>query len=187
MNFHPLLGEPRRFLSDSTFPTILQVLNYVRFQIDSSPKKQQLQAEKSKKYEEIASELINIWEKVYIKCLSVEYVAKKIEKEICSQIVHVRKNCKDIQKSEEKKNKLFAALNKVFDIAKCRCFVGKIKEYFLSLNCKCPPVDKILNFETYTEQIFDREAKVLLSEAQINKFELLLSATKLSSGTNLLF
>ena len=60
--------------------------------------------------------------------------------------------------------------------------MDKLKEQFIPSNCNCPQQDKIINLETYTEQLFDREAKVLLSEAQKNKFELVLSAIKLSPG-----
>ena len=182
MNYHPLFGEKRRLLSDSRFPTKLQVLNYVRFAIDSSPKKQQLHAEKIEKYQEIASELIRIWEEVYVKCLCLNYVSQKIENEIVPTIQYVQKNCKKIQTNEKKKSELFSELDKVFDIAKCRCFVDKLKEQFIPSNCNCPQQDKIINLETYSEQLFDREAKVLLSEAQKSKFELLLSAIKLSPG-----
>ena len=182
MNYHPLFGEKRRLLSDSRFPTKLQVLNYVRFVLDSSPKKQQLQNEKIEKYQEIASELIRIWEEVYVKCLCLNYVSQKIENEIVPTILYVQKNCKKIQNSEKKKNDLFSDLNKVFDIAKCRCFVDKLKEQFIPSNCNCPNEDKIINLETYTDQIFDRDAKILLSESQKHKFELVLSAIKLSPG-----
>ena len=145
MNYHPLFGEKRRLLSDSTFPTKLQVLNYVRFVLDSSPKKQQLQNEKIEKYQEIASELIRIWEDVYVKCLCVKYVREKIENEIVATILHVQRNCKRILQSEKKKEDLLSDLDKVFDIAKCRCFVDKLKEQFIPSNCNCPQEDKIIN------------------------------------------
>ena len=141
-----------------------------------------MQAEKIEKYQQIASELIRIWEEVYVKCLGLKYVSEKIENEIVPTILYVRKNCKKIQSSEKKKNELFSDLNKVFDIAKCRCFLDKLKEQFIPSNCNCPQENKIINIETYTEQLFDREAKILLSEAQKTKFELVLSAVKLSPG-----
>ena len=109
-------------------------------------------------------------------------MSQKIEKEIVPTIQYVQKNCKKIQTNEKKKSELFSELDKVFDIAKCRCFVDKLKEQLIPSNCNCPQQDKIINLETYSEQLFDREAKVLLSEAQKSKFELLLSAIKLSPG-----
>ena len=113
----------------------------------------------------------------------MNYVGKKIAKEIVSEkILYVQKNCKVIQSNEKKKSDLLSDLNQVFDIAKCRCFVGKVKEQFIASNCMCPEEDKIINLESYTEQTFDREAKILLSEAQKNKYELVLSAVKLSPG-----
>ena len=141
-----------------------------------------MQNEKIEKYQEIASELITIWEEVYVKCFSVNYVREKIEKEIVATISYVQKNCKKILQNEKKKEELLSDLNKVFDIAKCRCFVDKLKEQFIPSNCNCPNEDKIINLETYTDQIFDREAKILLSESQKNQYELVLSAIKLSPG-----
>ena len=141
-----------------------------------------MQSEKIEKYQEIASELIRIWEEVYVKCFSVKYVKEKIENEIVATILHVQRNCKRILQSEKKKEDLLSDLDKVFDIAKCRCFVDKLKEQFIPSNCNCPHQDKIINLETYTDQIFDRDSKILLSESQKNKFELVLSAIKLSPG-----
>ena len=97
-------------------------------------------------------------------------------------ILHVQRNCKRILQSEKKKEDLLSDLNKVFDISKCRCFADKLKEQFIPSNCNCPHEDKIINLETYTDQIFNRDAKILLSESQKNKFELALSAIKLSPG-----
>jgi hypothetical protein len=68
----------------------------------------------------------------------------------------------------------------VFHIARCKCFEGKSKEYFISLNCICPQENKIINLETYTEQMFDCEARILLSESEKNKYELMVSAVELS-------
>ena len=94
-----------------------------------------MQNEKTEKHQEIASELIKIWEEVYVKCFSVNYVREKIEKEIVATILYVRKNCKKILQNEKKKEDLLSDLDKVFDIAKCRCFVGKVKEQFIASNC----------------------------------------------------
>ena len=141
-----------------------------------------MQNEKIEKYQEIASELITIWEEVYVKCFTVNYVREKIEKEIVATISYVQKNCKKILQNEKKKEELLSDLNKVFDIAKCRCFVDRSREEFIPSNCLCPQEDKIINLETYIEQIFENDSKILLSESEKNKFELVLSAIKLSPG-----
>ena len=107
---------------------------------------------------------------------------KKLKRKLWLQFYMSEKNCKRILESEKKKEELLSDLNKVFDIAKCRCFVDKLKEQFIPSNCNCPNEDKIINLETYTDQIFDREAKILLSESQKNQYELVLSAIKLSPG-----
>ena len=107
---------------------------------------------------------------------------KKLKRKLWLQFYMSEKNCKRILESEKKKEELLSDLNKVFDIAKCRCFVDKLKEQFIPSNCNCPNEDKIINLETYTDQILDRDAKILLSESEKNKFELVLSAIKLSPG-----
>ena len=179
MNLHPIFGSKRDRLPPHKFPTKLEVLNYLRYKIDSSPNKRQTQVEKVEKYNEIAKEVIKIWEETYVPCISENYVTEKIEKEIMSQISYVKK-CSRVLKNEEKKQEILSDLKKVFHIARCKCFESKSKEYFISSNCICPQENKIINLETYTEQLFNCEARILLSEAEKNKYELLLSAVELS-------
>ena len=138
-----------------------------------------MQAEKVEKYNETAREIINIWKEAYVPSLCEKYVTEKIEKEIISQLSYVKKSPK-VLKNEEKKQEILSDLNKVFHIARCKCFEGKSKEHFISANCNCSQENKIINLETYTEQMFDCEAKILLSEAEKNKYELLVSAVELS-------
>ena len=180
MNLHPIFGSKRDRLPPHKFPTRLHVLNYLRYQIDSSPNKRQIQAEKVEKYNEIAREIINIWKEAYVPCLDEYYVARKIENEIASQITYVKKTPR-VLKSAEKKKEIYSELNKMFHIARCKCFEGKTKEDYIYSNCNCSQENKIINLETYTEQMFDCEARILLSEAEKNKFELLISAAE-SSG-----
>ena len=96
-----------------------------------------------------------------------------------SQISYVKK-CSRVLKNEEKKQEILSDLKKVFHIARCKCFESKSMEYFISSNCICPQEKKIINFETYKEQMFDCQAQILLLEEDRNKYELILSAVKLS-------
>ena len=179
MNLHPIFGSKRVRLPPHKFPTKLEVLNYLRYKIDSSPNKRQTQAEKVEKYNEIAKEIVNIWKETYVPCSSEEYVTKKIENEIASQITYVKKTPR-VLKSTEKKKEIYSELNKVFHIARCKCFEGKSKEEYIYSNCTCSQQNKIINFNTYTEQMLDCEARILLSEAEKNKYELMVSAVELS-------
>ena len=98
------------------------------------------------------------------------------------EIEDVKRNLKNILASDEKKNKHFARVNKIFDIAKCRCYVVKVKEkfnykpkdQFIYSNCICPGEKKIVNFDTYFQQVFERDA-ILLSEEDKKKYELIQS------------
>ena len=186
MNLHPIFGYKRDSLPKYNFPTKLQVLNYVRYKIDSSPKKHQIQSEKVEKYQEIATEVIKIWERAYVTCLNVKSVAEKITNEIVSEKLNVQKRLNRYLNSQEKKKELLLNLNKVFHIAKCKCFEGKKKEEYIYSNCVCPGGDKIINFQCYTEQMFDSQARILLSEEEKNKYELMVSGLKIF-GKHLLF
>ena len=179
MNLHPIFGSKRDRLPPYKFPTRLHVLNYLRYKVDSSPNKRQTQAEKVEKYNEVAKEIITIWKEAYVPCLDENYVTKKIENEIASQITYVKKTPR-VLKSTEKKKEIYSELNKVFHIARCKCFEGKSKEEYIYSNCTCSQENKIINFNTYTEQMLDCEARILLSEAEKNKYELMVSAVELS-------
>ena len=58
------------------------------------------------------------------------------------------------------------------------------KEHYIYSNCVCPDGKKIVNFETYTQQVFDNEA-ILLSEEEKTKYELIWSAIRLSGKCTL--
>ena len=63
--FHPLYGEKKVF-SPYKFPTKLEVLNYVRFVMESSSKKYQSHAEKVEKYTQVAEKVVEIWSEAYV-------------------------------------------------------------------------------------------------------------------------
>ena len=102
-------------------------------------------------------------------CVSENAVTLRIENEIVSQIVYVKKTPR-LLKNEEKKKELLSNLNKIFDIAYCKCYIDKTKEHYIYSNCVCPDGKKIVNFETYTQQVFDNEA-ILLSEEEKTKYD----------------
>ena len=183
MNLHPIFGYKCDLLLPHKFPTKLQVLNYVRHKIDSSPNKQQIQHEKVEKYSEISREIIAIWEEAYVNCVNEKSVTTRIKNEIVSQISYVQKASR-LLNNEEKKKELLSNLNKVFDIAYCKCYVDKTKEHYIYSKCVCPDGNKIVNFETYTQQVFDNEARILLSEEEKTKYELIWSAIRLSGKSH---
>ena len=98
------------------------------------------------------------------------------------EIEDVKRNSKNILESDVKKNAFFARVNKIFDIAKCRCFVVKVnnkfiykpRDQFIYSNCICPEEKKTVNFDTYFQQVFERDA-ILLSEEDKEKYELIQS------------
>ena len=69
---------------------------------------------------------------------------------------------------------LHDVLDDIMDIARCRCFINKPIEYFKDQNCTCINEDKILNFQTYLDQKFDKNAIILLSEKESSKSDLMM-------------
>ena len=118
---HLLFGKKIHTLSRSSLPSKLQTINFIRFKIDSTTKKQYSRKEKIVKYREVAKELVSIWSEVYIVCFDSDYVIDRIQKKIIPLLEAVQKNNKVYTNEERKKAKL-SELNKIFDIAKCPCF-----------------------------------------------------------------
>ena len=54
-------------------------------------------------------------------------------------------------------------MTSVFNISRCRCFIDKPIEEFIYDHCGCQEEDKILNFQGYTELLFDQEAEIVIS------------------------
>ena len=74
---HPLLGAKIPTLSRSSLPSKLQIINFIRFKMDS---KRMLKKEKFVLYREVAKDLISIWREAYIICLDEDYIIKIIRK-----------------------------------------------------------------------------------------------------------
>ena len=63
---HPLFGTKIHSLSRSSLPSKLQIINFIRFKINSTTKKQYSSKEKARIYREVAKDLISIWKAAYI-------------------------------------------------------------------------------------------------------------------------
>ena len=113
---HPLLGAKIPTLSRSSLPSKLQIMNFIRFKMDS---KRMLKKEKI--YHEVAKNLISIWKEAYITCYEEDYVIKIIQGTIVPLLSDVLKNNEQYAK-EEFKNAKLSELKEIFDIARCPCF-----------------------------------------------------------------
>ena len=174
---HPLLGAKIPTLSRSSLPSKLQIINFIRFKMDS---KRMLKKEKFVLYREVAKDLISIWREAYIICFDEDYVIKIIQTKIIPLLLDVQKNNKHYHSKEELKTAKLAELKEIFDIAKCPCFRDKKGSHkpraeFIYTNCVCPEKDKIVNFPTYYDQVFDqsfdRSLVILISEDDKKNFE----------------
>ena len=63
---HPLFGKKILALPSATFPTKLDVINYVRFTMESANKSYQSKAEKTEMYEQIGQKIVVIWREAYV-------------------------------------------------------------------------------------------------------------------------
>ena len=116
---HPLFGTKIHTLSRSALPSKLQIINFIRFKIDSTTKKHYSRKEKNKMYSEVAKELISIWKEAYIVCFDEKCVTDKIKRNIIPLMV--AETYRKFPNEERKKDKLLE-LKKIFDIARCPCF-----------------------------------------------------------------
>ena len=116
---HPLLGAGIPTLSRSSLPSKLQIINFIRFKIDSTTKKQYSRKEKVRMYREVAKELISIWREAYIICSDEECVTDRIKRKIIPLLV--TEMYRKYSNEERKKDKI-SELKKIFDIAICPCF-----------------------------------------------------------------
>ena len=116
---HPLLGTAIPTLSRSSLPSKLQIINFIRFKIDSTTKKQYSMKEKVRMYREVANDLISIWREAYIVCYDEKYVTDRIRRKIIP-LMEAEKYRKF--PNEERKNDKLLELKKIFDIARCPCF-----------------------------------------------------------------
>ena len=116
---HPLFGTKIHTLSRSSLPSKLQIINFIRFKIDSTTKKQYSRKEKVRMYREVAKDLILIWREAYIVCSDEECVTDRFRRKIIPLLV--TEKYRKFPNEERKKDKL-SELKKIFDIARCPCF-----------------------------------------------------------------
>ena len=116
---HPLFGTKIHTLSRSSLPSKLQIINFIRFKIDSTTKKQYSRKEKFRMYREVAKELISIWREAYIICSDEECVFDRIKRKLIP--LFEAEKFRKYSDEERKKDKL-SDLKKIFDIARCPCF-----------------------------------------------------------------
>ena len=97
-------------------------------------------------------------------------------KDVLFEIDHVRKNLKKILSKDDKKQVHLSRFNLIFDIAQCPCFINTTKEDFIYSNCTCPDEKKLINFQTYKDQMIDKDAVILLSDNEKEHFDKILSS-----------
>ena len=118
----------------------------------------------------IATSIVTIWNDAYVQCSNVGNVLNRLESDIMKDIIYVRS-----LGSRPIKDEKILEWNKIFDLALCTCFLNKnIKNCFYK-DCHCPDNKKLINFDTYIDQIFHPQKQFLISEEQQQNFEAILS------------
>ena len=93
----------------------------------------------------------------------VEWVLDRLKKDIVHPIDYANKSLAFILSTDQRKEDFLSGMTSVFNISRCRCFIGKPAEEFIYDNCSCIEEDKILNFQAYTELLLDEEAEIVIS------------------------
>ena len=81
-----------------------------------------------------------------------------------------------ILSTEQRKEDFLSGMTSVFNISRCRCFIEKPLEEFIYDNCSCVEEDKILNFQGYTELLFDQEAEIVISHEEKSHYQEIISS-----------
>ena len=162
---HQVFGSPVEKLPSNRFPTLIQVVNRVRFL------KSQKLISNREIYNSVADDLIKTWESAYVvPIINKKTLADRLDTVVEKKIKYANKNLNiimDVNKPEKKTNFL-SEMSKVFNISKCSCFVGReTKEEIIPSNCVCE--FKIINLDCYAQQMF-RTLEIFVSEEDKVKF-----------------
>ena len=181
---HPLFGPTLELerLSREKFPTQLQVLNLIR-----GLKKPNLKpggfidkSDKLKVYSDVAKVLTEIWTKAKIPVPEFKYARDTLEKYFEEILRNARKSRGTILETEESKNTYISNLSKVYNFARCKCFISaqnvykvEAMENVTSENCTCRPKNRIPDqcLCLYADQMFSRELVIWFSENDIAQME----------------
>ena len=85
-DYHPLFGQKKEKFPEYRFPKRIDVINYVRYQLDS--KKSQIKNEKDEMLTGVATKLVSIWKSVYVKTRTIKSVTQLIKDDIVAEILH---------------------------------------------------------------------------------------------------
>ena len=182
---HPIFGPTSNLegLSKEKLPTKFQLLNVIR-----GLKKPFIKPggfierdHQIKVYSDVTKILTEIWNtKAKIPVPEFSYARTTLEK-FFEDILHTARRTRDrILETEESKNSYISKLSKVYNFARCKCFISAKNIYKVeafedvsSANCKCKPKDRIPDqcLCLYADQMFNRELVIWFSENDIAQME----------------
>ena len=127
-NDHPIFGATLSLdqISEEKLPTQLDVLNLIRglkrhyTKLDGTIERK----DQIKIYSEVATLLTDIWKSAHIPVVSFDWAKKILEKHFDKILREARQTRDRILKSDESKAAYLSKLKKVYNFAKCRCFIS---------------------------------------------------------------
>ena len=171
-------GKTLEVLPNDKLPTLLEITKNIKFNLSS--KNYWKKNEKNELINQIALNLVEIWKSAYIQTQTILNITKRLKKEILEKTIDYARRDKKKILFGDNKEQFLSSLDKVFDIARCNCFKGKVDMNFMYSDCSCLPEEKLVNFQGYKLLLHDKTARILISDEEKNQYEHILSGTLLS-------
>lgn len=187
MEPHPIFGDVQEKLPSTRFPSMLNVVNHVRY----------LKAHKLAGnigiYNSVTDHLMAVWKSAYaVPLVERNTIYQSVQSYTEDKLAYVRRVKSRLIKPEQSdaKESLISDMKKVFVISKCKCFVNvETREEIIRTNCKCKPSNQIINLAGFGDQMFYlreiivfEEEKAIFEEKMAENFKT--SPAKLKPGSS---
>ena len=181
---HPIFGQTSKLeeLSREKLPTQFELLNVIRglkkqfVKPGAGPGSTIERSDQIKIYSEIATFLTEIWKtKAKIPCYGFKYSRESLEKHFDGILRYASQKRSEILESDQSKIEYISNLRKTFNFGKCKCFVSATNDYKVEApeqvtisSCQCKDKDRIplTSLSFYADQLFNRDLRVWIVEAQ---------------------
>ena len=176
MDGHPIFGDLQEKLPSKRFPTMLNVVNHVRYL------KAHRLADSVRIYNSVTDHLINVWTSAYaVPLMEKESIYQSVQKYTDEKLAYVRKTSRLLKpENSGARESLISDMKRVFVISKCKCFINaETREEIVRTNCNCKRTDQIINLSCFGDQMFNLR-EIIIFEEEKAFFE-----EKLAENTNL--
>ena len=163
MSGHPIFGNLEETLPTRRFPSMLNVVNHVRY----------LKAHRlagggiNGMYHSVTDHLMDVWKSAYVvPLLERNTIFSAVKKYTEEKLDYVKKTSRLLKpESSGARESLISDMKKVFVISKCKCFVDvQSREEIVRANCNCKPSDQIINLSGFADQMFHLQEIIIFEE-----------------------